>query len=132
VAWYGLQVPPSENPPKLPGFTDMSPRMSDFYDTAQIVMQLDLVVSVDTAMAHLAGSLGAPAVVLVLQPLPDWRWGEGESADWYPSAKVLRQPLDEGPESVVRLLKAEILRRVAIAGRQKKQLPVASDQLPVE
>jgi len=112
VAWYGLQVPPSENPPRLPGFIDMAPHCGDFYDAAQVARQMDLVVSVDTAMAHLAGSLNVPTVVLVLHPLPDWRWGMGESADWYPSAKVLRQPLREAPESVVRLLKAEIEHRV--------------------
>jgi hypothetical protein len=81
-------------------------------DTALIVGQLDLAVSVDTAMAHLAGSLGAPTIVLVLQPLPDWRWGLGETTPWYRTTMALRQPLHEGPASVVRLLQAEIARRI--------------------
>jgi Tfp pilus assembly protein PilF len=112
VAWYGLQVPPDPEPPRLPGFTDMSPRIADFMDTALVVGQLDLAVSVDTAMAHLAGSLGAPTIVLVLQPLPDWRWGLGETTPWYRTAIALRQPLHGDPASVVRQLKAEIARRV--------------------
>jgi Flp pilus assembly protein TadD len=70
----------------------LAPRITDFSDTANLVQQLDLVVTVDTSVAHLCGSLGVPTWVLVTYS-PDWRWGlAGETTPWYPSVKLLRQP----------------------------------------
>jgi len=112
IAWYGLQVPPSAEPPGLPGFLDMSPRIGDFMDTAQIVGQMDLVVTVDTSMAHLAGTLGVPAVVL-LAHLPEWRWGLGDATPWYPSVKLIRQPAPRDWSGAVAALKREIARRTS-------------------
>jgi hypothetical protein len=110
VAWYGLQKPPSEEPPRLPCFTDLSPHMGDFMDTAGIVKQLDLLVSVDTSTAHVAGSLGIPTILL-LPRLPDWRWGLGaRSTPWYHSFTLLRQPSHGDWQSVVGMLKEEIWR----------------------
>lgn len=63
-----------------------------FMDTAAVVRNLDLVVSVDTSIAHLAGGMGAP-VWLALQKSPDWRWGlSGTQTAWYPSMRLFRQP----------------------------------------
>jgi Tfp pilus assembly protein PilF len=107
IAWYGLQKPSAVEPPKLPGFIDMSPHMGDFMDTAQIAMQLDLIVTVDTSMAHLAGSLGLPTIVL-LSYMPDWRWGLGEHTPWYPTLKLLRQPAHNDWKGTVSLLKQRI------------------------
>ncbi|MBI3445080.1 MAG: tetratricopeptide repeat protein [Magnetospirillum sp.] len=71
---------------------DLSARLSDYGDTAAAISGLDLVISVDTSVAHLAGALGKP-VWLLLPYLPDWRWGlEGESTPWYPSMRLFRQP----------------------------------------
>ena len=62
-----------------------------FIDTASIIENLDLVISVDSAIAHLAGSLGKPTWLL-LNYVPDWRWGlDGENTDWYPSMRIFRQ-----------------------------------------
>jgi hypothetical protein len=62
-----------------------------FLDTAAIVTLLDLVVTSDTALAHLAGALGAPTWV-VLPYAADWRWGvAGESCPWYPTMRLFRQ-----------------------------------------
>ena len=62
-----------------------------FVDTASIIKSLDLVISVDSAIAHLAGSLGKPTWLL-LNYVPDWRWGlGGENTDWYPSMRIFRQ-----------------------------------------
>ena len=117
IAWYGLQVPKSAEPPKLSGFLDLSRYMKDFMDTAQIIRQLDLVVTVDTSMAHVAGYLGLPCAVL-LAFLPDWRWGAtGQSTSWYPSLTLLRQPAHDDWGSVVGQLRALIAERVLRRGR---------------
>ena len=63
----------------------------DSIDTVSIIESLDLVISVDSAIAHLAGSLGKPTWLL-LNYVPDWRWGlVGENTDWYPSMRIFRQ-----------------------------------------
>jgi hypothetical protein len=62
-----------------------------FTDTAAIVRNLDCVVTTDTSIAHLAGTVATP-VALMLGCVPDWRWGlEGESTAWYPTMKLIRQ-----------------------------------------
>ncbi|MBF0167554.1 MAG: tetratricopeptide repeat protein [Alphaproteobacteria bacterium] len=65
---------------------------SGFEGTAAIVSALDLVITSDSAIAHLAGALGKPLWIL-LPHIPDWRWQmEGETSPWYPGAKLFRQP----------------------------------------
>jgi len=71
---------------------DMSPYLRDFADTAAVVEQLDLVVSVCTSIAHLAGAMGAPLYVLLCHAA-DWRWQlECSDSPWYPTARLFRQP----------------------------------------
>ncbi len=65
--------------------SDLAPALGDFADTAAVVENLDLVVSVDTAVAHLAGALGKP-VWLLLPYVPEWRWLlDREDSPWYPT-----------------------------------------------
>ncbi|MBV8645986.1 tetratricopeptide repeat-containing glycosyltransferase family protein [Paludibacterium sp.] len=69
-----------------------APVIHDFADTAAIIAHLDLVLCVDTAVAHLAGAMGKPVWVLMRHEGAPFFGAEGESAPWYPSARVLRQP----------------------------------------
>jgi hypothetical protein len=63
----------------------------DFADTAAIVMNLDLVITVDTAMAHLVGTMGKPVWILHSH-IPDWGWGlQSETTPWYPTARLFRK-----------------------------------------
>lgn len=90
IDFVSLQVGPAAK--DLPGVPDLGASFTDFADTAAAMAGLDLVISVDTAPAHLAGALGVPLWVL-LPAVPDWRWGlEGADTPWYPSARLFRQP----------------------------------------
>jgi tetratricopeptide (TPR) repeat protein len=70
---------------------ELGPHLNDFLDTAAIMSGLDLIISVDTAAAHLAGAMDRPLWVL-LPSNPDWRWLSGsKSSAWYPNARLFRQ-----------------------------------------
>lgn len=73
------------------GMVRLDKELTDFADTAAAIECLDLLISVDTAVAHLAGALGRPVWMLLKQP-PDWRWLLGrETSPWYPTARLFRQ-----------------------------------------
>jgi len=86
-----LQVgPDAQEAEAFAGLLEPAPPMDDWEATARALEQLDGVISVDTAVAHLAGSLGIPTVLLLPEPC-DWRWGlEGERTPWYSSVRLLR------------------------------------------
>jgi len=72
-------------------YTDLGPRLTDFDETAAIMASLDLILSVDSAPAHLAASLGRPTGLL-LPYAAEWRWlTEGSGCPWYPAARLFRQ-----------------------------------------
>jgi hypothetical protein len=95
IAFYGLQKGErardlADLPTELQ-VQDLDPKLGDFGDLAVIVEQLDLVISVDTSVAHVAGALGKPVWTL-LSEVVDWRWGlEGETTPWYPTMRLFRQ-----------------------------------------
>lgn len=71
---------------------DLSPRLTDFRQTALAMRKMDLIISVDTAVAHLAGAMNVPCWVLI-GSMSDWRWtllGDGTVSNWYPSVRVAR------------------------------------------
>jgi hypothetical protein len=121
IAWRGNALPdPNRSLPPavaqallaLPGAMSLDPAdtgVSDFQDTAEIIAGLDLVISIDTSVAHLAGAMGKPLWVLHQQRPPEWRWrtdGEGRSV-WYPTARVLTQATPGDWSSVVEQVKAD-------------------------
>lgn len=91
IALFSLQ---KENPigsANPYGVIDLAPDLTDFADTAAAIMALDLVVTVDTSVAHLAGALGKP-VWIMLPHVADWRWLTARNdSPWYPSARLFRQ-----------------------------------------
>ncbi len=93
VRWYSLQFGPRAADPRPPGLEliDLGSQVRDFADSAAIIDQLDLLISVDTSPAHLAGAMGKP--VWTLAPFNcDWRWLlEDESTPWYPTMRLFRQ-----------------------------------------
>jgi tetratricopeptide (TPR) repeat protein len=98
VAVYSLQVGPRAADLAALGLAgeivDLAPLVGDFADTAFLISQLDLVVAVDTAVAHLAGALGKPVWMLPTY-VPDWRWLLGrDDTPWYPSMRLYRQAAD--------------------------------------
>jgi tetratricopeptide (TPR) repeat protein len=81
---------------------DHSADLKDISDTAALIEQMDLVISVDTSVAHLAGALGKP-VWIMLPHVPDWRWLlDREDSPWYPTARLFRQPSHGDWDSVIK------------------------------
>jgi hypothetical protein len=89
IEW--LRVQPGATPRPPLEMVDRTAELADFADTAALLMQLDLVITVDTSVAHLAGALGRP-VWIMLPYEPDWRWLlERTESPWYPTARLFRQ-----------------------------------------
>lgn len=99
-----------------------------FLDTAAIMMNLDLIVTSDTAVAHLAGALGRP-VWIVLKHIPDWRWMiDREGSPWYPTARLFRQSRSGDWDEVFARIALELA--TLASGNAHSELP-RSDQRDV-
>lgn len=121
VRFFSLQLGPASAEAALwpvgdgPQMADHTGAIADFADTAAMIANLDLVISCDTSVAHLAGAIGRP--VWILSRFDGcWRWLEDRSdSPWYPTARLFRQPAPGDwrtvAESVARALRAEVRKR---------------------
>src|SRR5262249_6496549 len=103
----------TEDRPLLPRFDrlrEFAVEIADFADTAALIACCDLVISIDTSVAHLAGAMGKPVWVL-LPYVPDWRWLlDREDNPWYPTARLFRQRRFGDWPGVIRAVHEELLR----------------------
>jgi tetratricopeptide (TPR) repeat protein len=101
VTFFSLQKQRSADPPTSLNLIDLTAGLTDFAETAALIAQLDLLICVDTAVAHLAGALGKPTWVMLPQ-VPDWRWlTERMDSPWYPTIRLFRQGVDGGWSDVI-------------------------------
>lgn len=112
ITFYSLQkgepAKQAHNPPKGMQLIDYTYDFKDFSDTAALIQNLDLVITVDTAVSHLSGALGKPVWTL-LPFVPDWRWFlEREDSPWYPTMRLFRQPSLGDWESVIGMILKEL------------------------
>jgi Flp pilus assembly protein TadD len=100
VNFVSLQKDGPPMPAEFP-LTDLMPEVTDFADTAALIANLDLVITVDTAVAHLAGALGKP--VWMLNRFDScWRWLTGRrDSPWYPTLRIYQQPAPGNWDSVI-------------------------------
>ena len=115
LAFFSLQQHRQPALPPLPealNAVDLGDLLGDFGDTARALAHLDLVISVDTAVAHLAGAMGKP-VLLLLPREPEWRWLlERGDSPWYPSFQLFRQAPAESWGQLLARVKAALLERL--------------------
>lgn len=91
-----------------PDLVDAGAHLRDFAETAALMESLDLVIAVDTSVAHLAGALGRPVWIL-LPHVPDWRWMlERSDSPWYPTARLFRQPAARDWPSVLAAVRNQL------------------------
>lgn len=106
IRFYSLQKDMRQK--QHPSLHDLGPQLTDFADTAAVIERLDLVISVDTAVAHLAGALGRPVWVM-LGYAADWRYLlDREDSPWYPTMRLFRQPAPGDWRSVTQRIAVEL------------------------
>ncbi len=119
VTFYSLQKGPGASqvgsPPAGMNLVDLTARIDDFSDTAAFLSQLDLLISIDTSVAHLAGAMGLP-VWVVLPFAPGWRYHVGRTDNpWYPTMRLFRQERDGDWGGLVQVVADELIRWTAVA-----------------
>ena len=104
------QVPPRDRDllPALPALRDVGDGLNDFADTAALVAHLDLVIAVDTSVAHLAAAMGRPTWILLPHPA-DWRWMlDRDDSPWYPAVRLFRQTHADDWDAVLARVRATL------------------------
>jgi tetratricopeptide (TPR) repeat protein len=132
VTFYSLQKGPAAKDlldmPIDMNLVDLSGYLNDFADTAAALAHLDLLVTVDTAVAHLAGALGKPVWILLTHN-PDWRWLlDREDSPWYSTARLFRQRSAGDWSSALERVHGELLRLVATSRTPPQNLAAHSPQ----
>ena len=124
IAWYSLQkgdaaeaqLTPfntTSSSAGRPQITPLGDALSNFADTAHAVSRLDVVLTVDTSVAHLAGAMNVPTFMLI-PFIPDWRWqAERTDSPWYPAAQLFRQSAPSDWSRVIAHVTAALQQRVA-------------------
>lgn len=104
-----------------PGLLNVADALNDFSDTAALAACMDIIIAVDTSVAHLSGALGLETWIL-LPYHADWRWLLGrEDSPWYPSARLYRQEHVGDWHGVLGRIRADLTRRLAAPGRRSNQ-----------
>ncbi len=111
IIWFSLQKGETPPPPLPADFPIVNTGPASLEDTAGMISALDLVVTSDTAVAHLAGALGKRVWVL-LHHDPDWRWSGGKTTPWYPSARLFRQTSPGDWPAVIAAVRADLTREL--------------------
>jgi hypothetical protein len=107
TTFISLQLPRPAVPPPL-AMVDLTAGLSDFADTAALMEVLDLIITVDTSIVHLAGALGRP-VWLLNRFNTDWRWLDGrDDSPWYPTARIFRQTSPRDWDNVLTTVRIEL------------------------
>ena len=117
ATFVSLQIDPRaadrETLRQRPEIIDLTAHLTDFSETAALVSCLDLVITVDTSAAHLAGALGRPTWVL-LPYTPDWRWLlDRDDSPWYPTMRLFRQSKSRDYGEVLDRMRSELLTLIA-------------------
>jgi hypothetical protein len=117
----GAGAAEARNPPDVQPLVHLGDELTDFGDTAAIVSLLDLVICVDTAVAHLAGALARPCWVLVPEVGTDWRWLRGrDDSPWYPGVMRLFRQHSRGEWQSTIARVAEALQETAAAAGEAR------------
>jgi tetratricopeptide (TPR) repeat protein len=119
--WVSLQKEVRDSDAVLlasrPDLRDAGAELNDFADTAALVELMDVVVTVDTSVAHVAGAMGKPVWIMLPFNPHDWRWMlNREDSIWYPTARVFRQPANGDWASVVSRVDDELVRQFGSRG----------------
>jgi hypothetical protein len=114
-AFYSLQLDQTEEETAALGAdVKLLTGVRGWQDTAEHILNLDLVITVDTAVGHLAATLGKPTWIMLAKP-SEWRWGmQGLHSEWYPTARLWRQPTPGDWESVIRDVSEALTRMASI------------------
>jgi tetratricopeptide (TPR) repeat protein len=108
IVLFSLQKGKGEEQLDDPPIINLSQKINDFSDTAALIENLDLIISVDTAVAHLAGAMGKP-VWTILTFFPDWRWLTNRNdSPWYPTMRLFRQKKEGDWNSLFSEVKKEL------------------------
>jgi len=139
VSFYSLQKGTGSEQARSPlgslKLIDFMDEVRDFSDTAALVENFDLVISVDTSVAHLAGAMGK-AVWTLIQYSPDWRWMlDREDSPWYPTMRLFRQPVFGDWDSVIKRIEGELkefCKRKDLRAHEEKGAGEISDDMSSE